>query len=331
MVARLSVPWANVEPVRTAHRSPTLPVTTLSATFVALAYLASFGPGVYVSIVVLLNDVASDAASSPVDELISRVFLVGVGLILGYGATQCLGRSWTREWLRGRRSSTPGSGILSAGAALGALMLGYWAIGPFVSPTYTHSREADGSMAIATVKAFIGAGVAEEFIVLALPVVLLRAAAPNALRGRWLALTLGVLVSLRMAFHLYYGWWALTLLPWAVVASAAYLRWGRVWPLVFQHTAYNMALAAIRADLVDREATLATLSLTAGFCVILGWLLISRHRTSRLRFMQHRESGFTAQFDSGTCTNCGDPIEAGQEIANSYGGQVPTGRPVAPW
>lgn len=219
MVARLSVPWANVEPMRTAHRSPTLPVTTLSATFVALAYLASFGPGVYVSIVVLLNDVASDAASSPVDELISRVFLVGVGLILGYGATQCLGRSWTREWLRGRRSSTPGSGILSAGAALGALMLGYWAIGPFVSPTYTHSREADGSMAIATVKAFIGAGVAEEFIVLALPVVLLRAAAPNALRGRWLALTLGVLVSLRMAFHLYYGWWALTLLPWAVVAS----------------------------------------------------------------------------------------------------------------
>ena len=39
--------------------------------------------------------------------------------------------------------------------------------------------------------------------------------------------------------------------------------------------------------------------------------------------MQHRESGFTAQFDSGTCTNCGDPIEAGQELANSYGGQVP--------
>lgn len=104
MVARLSVPWANVERMRTAHRSPTLPVTTLAATFVALAYLASFGPGVYVSIVVLLNDVASDAASSPVDELISRVFLVGVGLILGYGATQCLGRSWTRSVERLLRS-----------------------------------------------------------------------------------------------------------------------------------------------------------------------------------------------------------------------------------
>lgn len=39
--------------------------------------------------------------------------------------------------------------------------------------------------------------------------------------------------------------------------------------------------------------------------------------------MQYRESGFTAQYDSGTCTKCGDSIEAGQEIANSgYGGQV---------
>ena len=39
--------------------------------------------------------------------------------------------------------------------------------------------------------------------------------------------------------------------------------------------------------------------------------------------MQHRESGFTAQYDSGTCTNCRSPIEAGQEIANSgYGGEV---------
>lgn len=36
--------------------------------------------------------------------------------------------------------------------------------------------------------------------------------------------------------------------------------------------------------------------------------------------MQIRESGFSAQHDSGTCTKCGDSIEAGQEIANSgYG------------
>lgn len=39
--------------------------------------------------------------------------------------------------------------------------------------------------------------------------------------------------------------------------------------------------------------------------------------------VQHRESGFTAQYDSGTCTNCGESIEAGQEIADSgYGGRI---------
>ncbi|QTR90786.1 hypothetical protein JG550_003555 [Curtobacterium flaccumfaciens pv. flaccumfaciens] len=38
--------------------------------------------------------------------------------------------------------------------------------------------------------------------------------------------------------------------------------------------------------------------------------------------MQQREPGFIAQYDSGTCTGCAAPIEAGQEIAISWGGRV---------
>lgn len=255
------------------------PQSSIQATaLAALAYLATFGLGIYISVVMLVKDVTSNANSSPVDELIFHVFLTGLGLLLGYSATQTLGRTWVLEWVRGRRPRTPGSGILSAGAALSALLLGYWTIGPFLSNSYTRVSEADGALAIAAVDAFVGAGVAEEFIVLALPVVLLRGIAPSMLQGRHFALILGVLVCLRMAYHLYYGWFALTLLPWALVVSLVYLRWGQVWPLVIEHTVYNTALATIRAELLSREAALTLLSVVAGSCLITGSLLMSHHR-----------------------------------------------------
>ena len=38
--------------------------------------------------------------------------------------------------------------------------------------------------------------------------------------------------------------------------------------------------------------------------------------------MGKQESGFTAQYDSGTCTACGEPIEEGQEIVFSWGGRI---------
>lgn len=255
------------------------PRSSIQATaLAALAYLATFGLGIYISVVMLVKDVTSNANSSPVDELIFHVFLTGLGLLLGYSATQTLGKTWVLEWALGRRPRTPGSGLLSAGAALSALLLGYWTIGPFLSNTYTRVSEADGALAIAAVDAFVGAGVAEEFIVLALPVVLLRGIAPSMLRGRHFALILGALVCLRMAYHLYYGWFALTLLPCALVVSLVYLRWGQVWPLVIEHTLYNTALATIRAELLSREAALTLLSVVAGSCLITGSLLMSHHR-----------------------------------------------------
>lgn len=34
------------------------------------------------------------------------------------------------------------------------------------------------------------------------------------------------------------------------------------------------------------------------------------------------EAGFSAQYDSGTCTDCGNAIEAGDQIAISWGGPI---------
>ncbi|PQZ85456.1 hypothetical protein CQ018_19725 [Arthrobacter sp. MYb227] len=38
--------------------------------------------------------------------------------------------------------------------------------------------------------------------------------------------------------------------------------------------------------------------------------------------MQKRETGFIAEYDSGTCTRCNKPIEAGHEIVTSRGGRI---------
>ena len=106
-------------------------------------------------------------------------------------------------------------------------------------------------------------------------------------------LVLGMLVCLRMAYHLYYGWAALTLLPWALVVSVVYLRWGGVWPLVIEHTIYNTSLAAIRADLISRDTTLALLALGAGACMAIGIAL----RTHRLRSNPH-DAGATTELST---------------------------------
>lgn len=43
----------------------------------------------------------------------------------------------------------------------------------------------------------------------------------------------------------------------------------------------------------------------------------------KTRLMEKLDGGFIAQYDSGTCTNCGGAIESGDRIQDSgYGGQV---------
>lgn len=82
-------------------------------------------------------------------------------------------------------------------------------------------------------------GAVEEFIVLAVPVVALRATG-----ARW-RIILPVAVLLRFAFHVYYGPTAYTgILVWAFATACLYLACGRIWPLFFAH-ATNNAVASL--------------------------------------------------------------------------------------
>lgn len=77
-------------------------------------------------------------------------------------------------------------------------------------------------------------GAVEEIIVLAVPVVALRAAGL-----RWPSILITV-VLLRTAFHVYYGATAIPgHLVWALALALLYIATGRIWPLFLAHMANN--------------------------------------------------------------------------------------------
>lgn len=167
--------------------------------------------------------------------------------------------------------------MLSAGGALLALLLGYLlfvALSPELRP-----QSADGPLWFELTWSVLVAGLGEELLVLALPVVLLRHSAP-----RWLArhgtLVIVLLVALRMSYHVHYGVWALSLVPWAAAAAWLYLRYGRVWPLVLQHAGYDIVLALREAGTIS-QATQNTLFVVSTALLVAAGCWLARSKTAR--------------------------------------------------
>lgn len=104
------------------------------------------------------------------------------------------------------------------------------------------------------------AGISEELLVLAVPVTVLRY-----LRARlWPALV--VLVCLRLAYHLYYGWiGVIWLLPWAVGAALVYWRWRS--PLLLAVVIVHHAVVDAR-DLVFGDWGDGVLAAYAGVLIV---------------------------------------------------------------
>lgn len=85
--------------------------------------------------------------------------------------------------------------------------------------------------------AALSAGVGEEVLVLAVPVFVLKSARVP------FAAALPLLVAMRVAFHLYYGYSVLWLLPWAIGVTALYWRWPSpkvLCALIIAHTGYDI-------------------------------------------------------------------------------------------
>lgn len=261
-----------------SSRTPPWWVRVIAATMGVLAITFAFGPGIAKSIWLLLSEPGKSASNDPAESLLTGLFFLTGGLFLAYGATEILGgRNVTREWLRGRPNAQPGSGLLSAGGALLALLFGYLLF--FVLSPEQRAQSANGPLWFELPWRVLVAGLGEEMLVLALPVVLLRHAAP-----RWLAdhgtMVIALLVVLRLSYHVHYGVWVLSLAPWAVTAAWLYLRFGQVWPLVFQHAGYDIVLALRAAGFISPAAQNTLLFVSAVLLIGGGWWL-ARSKTLR--------------------------------------------------
>ncbi|MCG7308008.1 CPBP family intramembrane glutamic endopeptidase [Brachybacterium sp. ACRRE] len=98
-------------------------------------------------------------------------------------------------------------------------------------PTPVHTSAAAG---LVDIPASALSGAVEELVVLAIPVVALRAAG-----YRWLTVY-AVAVILRCAFHIYYGVSAIPgFVVWSLLLVMLYHLFGRIWPLFLAHAANN--------------------------------------------------------------------------------------------
>lgn len=78
------------------------------------------------------------------------------------------------------------------------------------------------------------AGIGEEVAILAVPVVILRAA-----RQPWWAIVVAA-TALRLSFHTYYGWGTLGLTVWALTSLALFVATRRLLPLIVAHVLWNV-------------------------------------------------------------------------------------------
>jgi len=128
-------------------------------------------------------------------------------------------------------------------------------------------------LAVAGIPASICAGLLEEIVVLGFAYRMLERV------GRSDRAILGILVALRMSFHLYYGVTAIVLLPWAFLSVIYYRRYRRLWPLIIGHTAWDVYAILSTASVVAEIAGLAAMGLLMVVAVtvaVVRWLKVRR-------------------------------------------------------
>jgi hypothetical protein len=132
----------------------------------------------------------------------------------------------------GRRRDVDLAAVVVAGGMLTTV-----AMTAIASVTGYATRPAGGSWVAAVLSLL--AGPVEELSVLAVPVLLLRAARQRLWRIAVL------LLALRLSYHVYYGWPSVAIVVWGAVALAVYWRTGRLLPVVIAHSGWDLSMTAL--------------------------------------------------------------------------------------
>lgn len=213
----------------------------------AATYLGAFGAAVFMAVMHLIRG----RPSVPSDDwavVINQAFRqLGVAVLIavcaylvvhhlqvtpGYFAPH--DSAGTRWWQRWRRELTIGSFVILAGGLSFALMDVAALVAGTPSPEYPQQDGPGWSAAnIADVLSSLTAGVVEEpLFCLIIPLCLIAA-------GRSILCAAIVSTTLRVAFHIYYGWTSPLLAIWAFVAVIVVLRTGAIVGTVIVHSLYD--------------------------------------------------------------------------------------------
>jgi hypothetical protein len=139
----------------------------------------------------------------------------------------------------------------------------------------------------------VRAAVTEEVVVVALPVMLLRAAGV-----RIGPLVVVILLAARLSYHLYYGWGSLGVLLWGGLFLWIYVQRGTLWPLLAAHFLFDAVNSGLGQAGYDAawQATRIALLVGAGGYVLLDSVRFLRRRRRRFIAWQQANQNLLASY-----------------------------------
>lgn len=257
------------------------PISSSTAALVILAgYLLFFGSGILSAIYVARAGIVLPAtdysAFNGIYEVVRRMIdIAGAGLIL-FLVCRWLG---VGRQLAGipRYPASPIPALTTAGIALTGMAVATMILAALQPATGADPNAAAGgavanAWALLSLVGALSAGVVEEIIIIAVPVLVGRRA------GWHPAAIIAISMLMRWPFHVYHGAW--TSLPWAMIwggaNTTAFLYLRRLAPLVVVH-AFIDAVVGMRSAFGAPGQTLVILA-ALGTLAYFGWRLIADQR-----------------------------------------------------
>jgi hypothetical protein len=257
-----------------------------AVSWMLLLYVAGFGLATYAAVAYLVDPATLPPAPGTLEKAVRgalRDLLESLAIVLAAVVSiRHVAGGWapiagSTRW--GTRWRTE----LVAGAASLCVMLVGFALGGLIGADMSYPRSQGRWDAIGSIAGSLTAGPTEELVVLAAPVVLMRAA-----RISW-AWVFAALVVLRISFHLYYGWSSVGLIVWAAGVAAIYVRSRAVIGLVVAHSLWD-----VFSSVADYASPLAVDLLATGSAVPITAVIVLQLRLELTRFREARRRRVSA-------------------------------------
>lgn len=249
---------------------PTRGAGVAAARIIVLSFLIGYSLDVLAAVLALTQTKsAAESSSAGADRSALAGYAITLGLavfaaLLGMRTArrQPLGLSMTQLGLSRPARVSAGRAFACAVIYLAVIAAAIWGTVDLLGLVGVHGSGVSSTSGNLTAELLhtCSAGVDEEPALLALPLAL-----AARLRWPWWAV-FGLLVALRLSFHIYYGWLALFVVPWIAGAMVLW-RWCPVlWPFIVGHSLFDV-LQFLRDSTDEGVASLAAAASTGLYLV----------------------------------------------------------------